>query len=130
MLRVAVLSGGFLGGLQEIFQRVVLRNAEKIVLMRFPQVKGYLVYVLLYHIAANAVLLVEQGLGCAICLDGALSVHGDPSTQFLPITPERMTHSVLVWKKDRIFGMSCLFMTPDTSRVQGLFYARGEGGRR
>ena len=29
--------------------------AEKIVLMRFPQVKSYLVYVLLYHIAAKAV---------------------------------------------------------------------------
>ena len=82
-----------------------------------------------YNLLSNAVLLVEQGLGCAICLDGALSVHGDPSTQFLPITPERMTHSVLVWKKDRIFGMSCLFMTPDTSRVQGLFYARGARGR-
>jgi len=29
LLRVTVLSGGFLGGLQKIFQRVVLRDAEK-----------------------------------------------------------------------------------------------------
>ena len=41
MLRVAALFGGFLGGLQEIFQWIVLRDAEKIVLMCFPQVKSY-----------------------------------------------------------------------------------------
>ena len=45
---------GLVNGLQEIFQGVVLRDAEKIVLMRFPQVKSYLVYVLLYHIAAKS----------------------------------------------------------------------------
>ena len=61
MLRVAVWAGGFLGGLQKIFQRIVLRDAEKIVLMRFPQVKSYLVYVLLYHIAAKAVIINMGG---------------------------------------------------------------------
>ena len=35
LLRVAVWAGGFLGGLQKIFQRIVLRDAEKIVLMYF-----------------------------------------------------------------------------------------------
>ena len=33
LLRVAVWTGGFLGGLQKIFQRIVLRDAEKIVLV-------------------------------------------------------------------------------------------------
>ena len=60
-LRIAVWAGGFLGGLQKIFQRIVLRDAEKIVLMRFPQVKSYLVYVLLYHIAAKAVIINMGG---------------------------------------------------------------------
>ena len=36
LFRVAVLSSGFLGGLQEILQRVVLRDAEKIVSMGLP----------------------------------------------------------------------------------------------
>lgn len=60
-LRVAVFLGSFPGGLQKIFQRAILRDAEKIVLMRFPQVKGYLVYVLLYHIAAKAVIVNMGG---------------------------------------------------------------------
>ena len=51
LLWVAALSDCFLGCLQKIFQWVVLRDAEKIVLMGFPQVEGYLVYILLYHIA-------------------------------------------------------------------------------
>ena len=61
LLRVAVWAGGFLGGLQKIFQRIVLRDAEKIVLMCFSQVKSYLVYVLLYHIAAKAVIVNMGG---------------------------------------------------------------------
>ncbi len=40
---------------------VVLRDAEKIVLMHFSQVKSYLVYVLLYHIAAKAVIINMGG---------------------------------------------------------------------
>ena len=61
LLRVAVWAGSFLGSLQKIFQWVVLRDAEKIVLMCLPQVKSYLAYVLLYHIAAKAVIINMSG---------------------------------------------------------------------
>ena len=61
LFRVAVWAGGFFGGLQEIFQRIVLRDTEKIVLVGFPQVKGYLVYILLYHMAAKAVIVNVGG---------------------------------------------------------------------
>jgi hypothetical protein len=61
LFRVAVWAGGFFGGLQEIFQRIVLRDTEKIVLVGFPQVKGYLVYILLYHMAAKAVIVNVLG---------------------------------------------------------------------
>ena len=37
LLRIAVRAGGFLGVLQEISQRVVLRETENIVFLRFPQ---------------------------------------------------------------------------------------------
>lgn len=37
LLRIAVRAGGFLGVLQEISQRVVLRDTENIVFLRFPQ---------------------------------------------------------------------------------------------
>ena len=47
---------------------------------------------------------MEEGLGCAFCLDGALSIHSSPELRFVPITPEHTTHSVLIWKKNHLFS--------------------------
>ena len=57
-----------------------------------------------YTLLSNAVLLVEEGLGCAFCLDGALAIHSSPRLRFIPIEPEHTTHSVLIWKKNRLFS--------------------------
>ena len=61
-----------------------------------------------YTLLSNAVLLVEEGLGCAFCLDGALAIHSSPNLRFIPIEPEHTTRSVLIWKKNHLF-------TPATS---------------
>lgn len=57
-----------------------------------------------YTLLSNAVLLVEEGMGCAFCLDGALAVRSSPNLKFIPIQPEKTTRSVLVWKKNQIFS--------------------------
>ena len=57
-----------------------------------------------YTLLSNAVLLVEEGLGCAFCLDGALAIHSSPHLRFIPIHPEHTTRSVLVWKKNHLFS--------------------------
>lgn len=57
-----------------------------------------------YTLLSNAVLLVEQGMGSAFCLDGALAVHSSPEVKFIPISPEKTTRSVLVWKKNQLFS--------------------------
>lgn len=57
-----------------------------------------------YTLFSNAVLLVEEGMGCAFCLDGALAVRSSPALKFIPIYPEKMTHTVLVWKKNQRFS--------------------------
>lgn len=57
-----------------------------------------------YTLLSNAVLLVEEGMGCAFCLDGALAVHSSPVLKFIPIFPEKTTRSVLAWKKDQLFS--------------------------
>lgn len=58
---------------------------------------------LCYTLLSNAVLLVEGGLGCAFCLDGALAARNNPELKFIPIYPEKTTSSVLVWKKNQLF---------------------------
>ena len=57
-----------------------------------------------YTLLSNAVLLVEEGLGCAFCLDGALAIHSSPHLRFIPIDPEHTTRSVLVWKRNYLFS--------------------------
>ncbi len=57
-----------------------------------------------YTLLSNAVLLVEEGLGSAFCLDGALAIHSSPKLRFIPIHPEHTTRSVLVWKKNHVFS--------------------------
>lgn len=57
-----------------------------------------------YTLLSNAALMVEAGLGCAFCLDGALAIHSSPRLLFVPITPEHTTHSVLVWRKNHLFS--------------------------
>ncbi len=57
-----------------------------------------------YTLLSNAVLLVEEGLGCAFCLDGALALRNSPDLRFIPISPEHTTRSVLVWKKNQMFS--------------------------
>lgn len=57
-----------------------------------------------YTLLSNAVLLVEEGLGCAFCLDGALAIHSSQNLRFIPIYPEHTTRSLLVWKKNHLFS--------------------------
>ena len=51
----------------------------------------------------NVALLVEAGLCCAVCVDGAFDLHGGDSLCFRPFSPERTTGHVLAWKKNRVF---------------------------
>lgn len=59
-----------------------------------------------YNLLSNAALLVEAGMGCAVCLDGALSIHADPNLCFRKILPEYTTRSVILWKKNHLFSQA------------------------
>lgn len=59
---------------------------------------------LFYTLLSNAALMVAEGLGCAFCMDGALAIRSDPHLRFIPLEPRRMTHSVLVWRKNNLFS--------------------------
>ena len=57
-----------------------------------------------FNLLSNAALLVEEGLGCAFCMDGAVAVRSSPNLKFIPIFPEGHSRSVLVWKKNQLFS--------------------------
>ncbi len=61
--------------------------------------------ILEYHnLITNSMLLIERGLGYAICVEGALSIRPNEKLAFVPLSPERKSGHVLAWKKNRIFG--------------------------
>lgn len=49
-----------------------------------------------YNILSNTALLVEEGLGVAVCLNGALAIHHSPRLRFVPLVPERSIRGVLI----------------------------------
>lgn len=54
-----------------------------------------------YNLLLSAVLLVERGMGCAVCLEGAGFIRPNHGTLFVPFSPERLTRNVLIWKRSR-----------------------------
>ena len=57
-----------------------------------------------YNLLSNTALLVEAGVGCAVCLDGALAIHSSPELCFREVLPEHTTRSVILWKKNHLFS--------------------------
>ena len=57
-----------------------------------------------YNILSNTALLVEEGMGVAVCLDGAPSIHHSPELRFIPLVPERFLRGVLIWKRNHVFN--------------------------
>ena len=57
-----------------------------------------------YNLLFNASLLVEEGLGCAICFDRIINTSGDSKLCFRPLTPKIEVEMYIIWKKYQIFS--------------------------
>lgn len=74
---------------------------------------------LFYTLLSNAALMVAEGVGCAFCMDGALAIRSDPRLKFIPLEPRRMTHSVLVWKKNNLFSPAASLFIQEINLLKG-----------
>lgn len=57
-----------------------------------------------YDLISNSLLLVTNGAGYAIGMSGPVAVQHNSRLKFIPITPERKTKSVIIWKKNHILN--------------------------
>ena len=57
-----------------------------------------------YNLLFNASLLVEEGLGCAICFDRIINTSGDSKLCFRPLTPKIEVEMYMIWKKYQVFS--------------------------
>lgn len=57
-----------------------------------------------YNLLFNAALLVEAGVGYALCLDNIVSATGENGLCFRPLSPMLESHVDLVWKRHQMFS--------------------------
>jgi DNA-binding transcriptional LysR family regulator len=57
-----------------------------------------------YNLIFNAAIMVEEGLGYAICLERLVNINDETKICFKPFYPELETGLVIVWKKHQVFS--------------------------
>ena len=78
-----------------------------------------------YNLVYNASLLVEEGMGYALCLDKIINASGDSALVFKPMKPRLEARLDIVWKKYQMFSKAAkIFLT----RLQDIL--ENDGGLR
>uniref|UniRef100_UPI00402A73CC LysR family transcriptional regulator n=1 Tax=Thomasclavelia ramosa TaxID=1547 RepID=UPI00402A73CC len=57
-----------------------------------------------YNLIYNAAIMVEEGIGYAICLEKLVNINDETKIRFIPFYPPLLTGTVIVWKKHQIFS--------------------------
>ena len=57
-----------------------------------------------YTLAFNGSLMVEDGMGCALCLDRIINLGEDSPLCFRPLEPRREAGMHIIWKKYQVFS--------------------------
>jgi DNA-binding transcriptional LysR family regulator len=57
-----------------------------------------------YNLVYNASIMVDEGMGYAICLDKLINVTGDSNLTFKPLSPKLNANMHFVWKKYQVFS--------------------------
>lgn len=76
------------------------KSSEK----RMKKLMSSLNIVATYNLIFNASLLVEEGLGYAVCLDRLIRITDDSPLCFVPLTEQNEIKPYIVWKKNQVFS--------------------------
>lgn len=57
-----------------------------------------------YNLIYNAALMVEEGVGYALCLDNLIRLNENSPLCFRPLTPARTAHLDIAWKRYPVFS--------------------------
>ena len=57
-----------------------------------------------YNLVFNASLLVEEGLGYAMCFDKLINVSGDSALCFRPLSPRVEAEASIIWKRYQVLS--------------------------
>ncbi len=91
-----------LSGLPLILSRQ--KSSEDPLLSWFCCAKERLNIIGTYSLLFNASLMVEEGMGYALCLDRIINVSGDSKLCFRPLSPRLEVPMSIIWKKYQVFS--------------------------
>ncbi|PEQ48679.1 LysR family transcriptional regulator [Bacillus thuringiensis] len=57
-----------------------------------------------YNLLYNAALMVEEGIGYALCIDKIINTSGNSKLCFKPLQPKLEANLNIVWKKNQVFS--------------------------
>ncbi len=60
--------------------------------------------IMTYNLLFNASLLVEEGLGYAVCFGRVINTSGDSRLTFRPLSPSIEIEMYMIWKKYQVFS--------------------------
>lgn len=63
-----------------------------------------------YNLLYNAAVLVEKGMGAALCIEGAVSLYDTQKIVFVPFYPELTVKNTLIWKEQTMSVTAAAFL--------------------
>lgn len=73
-----------------------------------------------YNLVFNASLLVEEGLGYAVCFDKLINVSGDSNLCFRPLSPTIETKASIIWKRYQVLSKAAECFLNELKQEMGL----------
>lgn len=83
----------------------------------FQQDFAKLPIVATYNLVFNASLLVQEGLGYALCLDKLINVSGDSPLCFRPLCPKIEAEASVIWKRYQVFSKASTCFLQELKKI-------------
>ncbi len=96
-----------LAGKPLIVSRQLIKNGSSDLEKQFNLKEKDLNIVATYNLLFNGSLMVEEGLGYAVCYDKIINTTGDSNLTFRPLAKQFLASPTIVWKKYQVFSKAC-----------------------
>ena len=93
---------------QDLWDKPLILSSQKT--DSWPMVKWFqqdlakLHVVATYNLVFNASLMVDEGLGYALCFDKLINVSGNSDLCFRPLFPKMEAEAFIIWKRYQVFS--------------------------
>lgn len=109
---------------QDLLDKPLILSAQKadawLMSNWFGQDISKLNVVATYNLVFNASLLVEEGLGYAVCFDKLINVSGDSNLCFRPLSPTIEAKASIIWKRYQVLSKAAECFLNELKQEMGL----------